>query len=312
MSWKSKKILLAGADSLMGKSLIAWSEKTGWDLTHDSGDSVDLLDASAVLSWFKKTQPDTVFLMAGKSGGIGANLKYPAELMTDNLSKTLHVLRAAHAAGVRRLIYTASSCVYPKEAPQPLHPRSLFQGALEPSSESYATAKLAGMVLCQAYQKQYGNQFIPVIPADLFGPDDFFDAENAHVIPSLMKKMHQAKIQKLDSVVVWGSGRAVRDFLFVEDAVSAILFLEEHFEGLGPVNISAGNETSINQLAVTLKKVVGYEGELVFDAAQPDGAMRKVLDGSFLRDLGWSPAFDLESGLQKTYDGYLEHETLRV
>lgn len=273
-------IFVAGSDTLIGRALVR------------------RLGARAVAGW----PADYVIVAAGKSGGITANQKYPADFCADNLRVALDVIPAAHAAGVRKLLYLASSCVYPKAAPQPLRPEALGTGPLEPTSAAYATAKLAGIALCQAYRQQYGAPFLTAIPADVYGPGGRFDEEDSHVIPSLLAKMHRAKRDGLPSVTLWGTGNPRREFTYVDDLADACLVALEKYDDPMPINLGSGQVVSIREVAELIREVVGYRGELRWDTNRPDGAPIKALDTTVLRSLGWRASVSLRDGLIATYN----------
>jgi GDP-L-fucose synthase len=240
-------------------------------------------------------------------GGILANSTYPADFIRDNLAVELNVIEAAYRAGVKKLLFLGSSCIYPKLAPQPIREEYLLTGELEPTNEWYAIAKIAGIKLCQAYNQQYGTRFISAMPTNLYGPNDNFDLQTSHVLPALLRKFHEAKENGAAEVVVWGSGRPRREFLHVDDLADACLYLMEHHEGSEIVNVGVGEDVSIRELAELIREVVGYEGELVFDSSKPDGTPRKLLDVSRIRGLGWAATIPLREGVEQTYDWYLAH-----
>jgi GDP-L-fucose synthase len=251
-------------------------------------------------------------LAAGKSGGIGANQKYPADLMLDNLLVQCQIIRSAHRHGSRKLLYFASSCSYPRSCAQPMQVDSLMTGRLEPTNEAYATAKLAGIKLCQAYRQQYGSDMISAIPGDVFGPEDDFDLDNGHVIAALMRRMHQAKMAGEPKVEVWGSGLPRREFIAADDVADAAIFLMKHYTGPAPINIGSGFEVTIRSLAELLREVVGFDGKLCFDRTKPDGMAWKALDSSALRALGWRPKTSLRDGLEETYRWFVDNGGARA
>jgi GDP-L-fucose synthase len=305
---KEAPIYVAGGDTLLGAALLERLRASGhWKLVGIPPDEPDLTHAGQVEDFFAAARPEYVFLAAGKSGGIEANQRYPAELMIDNLLTVSHVFRAAWDFGVKKLLYLGSSCFYPTNAPQPLREESLLTGPLEPTSTPYAVAKLAGLTLCQAYRKQHGAPFICAIPTNSFGPGDDFGANTAHVIPALIRKLHQAKVEAASEVVLWGSGRPRREFLFSQDLADACLSVMAHYDGDEPINLAGGKEMTIAELAEAVAEVVGYRGRIRFDPSRPDGAARKVLDSTRLRSLSWQPATDFFAALRQTYSWFLEH-----
>jgi GDP-L-fucose synthase len=296
------RIYVAGSETLVGKGLVRRLASAGYSNVVDTSSlDPDLTDGTRVDAYFAVTRPDYVFLAAGKSGGIGANQKYPADLILDNLLIQCQIIRSAHRHGVRKLLYFASSCTYPRSSPQPLRIEYLMTGPLEATSEAYATAKIAGIKLCEAYRQQYGADMISVIPGDVFGPGDDSGWEDAHVIAALMQKMHHAKVHGKQTVEVWGSGSPRREFIFVDDIADAAIFLMQNYSGPTPINAGSGEEISIKEIAELIRSVVGYEGRLRFDRAKPDGMPLKALDSSKLRAMGWRPQFSLRSGLEETY-----------
>ncbi|WP_017301395.1 GDP-L-fucose synthase family protein [Nodosilinea nodulosa] len=304
------KIYVAGGQTLIGNALLRQLEHQGYtQVFGGSADAPDLTDAAAVDAFFEQVEPDYVFLAAGESGGILANQRYPAQLMLDNLLVECNVIPAAHRHGVTKLLYLASSCSYPKLCPQPMEVKSLMTGPLEPTNEAYAIAKIAGLKLCQAYQQQYGVDFITAIPANAFGIGDDFGLESSHVIPALIHKMHRAKIEGQDFVEVWGTGSPRREFVFADDLADACLFLMAHYDDRVPINIGGGTDLSIGDLAQRVKQVVGYRGELRFDSSKPDGMPLKALDSSPLQALGWRPSTPLDTALEATYSWFLKQES---
>lgn len=303
------RIFVAGGSTPIGKALLERLRAEGFGrIVGAPPNEPDLTDAGRVAAFFAWECPQYVFLAAGKSGGIGANRDQPADLMIDNLLVAAHVLRESQRSGVSRLLYLASACAYPRLAPQPMKAESLLMGPPEPTSDAYALAKLAGWKLCQAYRRQYAAPFLTAIPANKFGPFDDFRADSGHVIPALMLRMHEAKLRGEDTVVVWGSGRPLREFLYVRDLADACLFVMRRYDGETPINLGGGVEVSIAETARRIAEVVGYRGRIFFDAAKPDGAPRKALDSSELFALGWRPAADFRSALEETYSWFCTHE----
>jgi len=303
---KSGKIYVAGTDTLIGQAILdalkdqGYSNAAGGALSGDS-ESID--------AFLSANRPEYVFLAAGKSGGIGANQKYPADLMLDNLLVACDVIRASHRHGVRKLLYLASSCCYPRECHQPMRVESLMTGPLEPTNQSYALAKLAGLELCRAYRMQFGADFIVAIPANAYGPGDDFSFDDSHVIAALIRKMHEAKVSGAGHVELWGTGAAEREFIFAADLGAACIFLMNHYSSPVPINIGAlSQRVSIADLARMIKKTVGFAGEIRFDRIHSDGMPRKILDSDALRDMGWSPATDFPAALSATYDYFLQME----
>jgi GDP-L-fucose synthase len=305
---RSDRIYVAGSETLIGKALLRQLKAGGYAHVIDTGSiQADLTDGAQVEATFAATKPQYVFLAAGKSGGIGANQKYPADLMLDNLLIQCQIIRNAHRHGSRKLLYFASSCSYPRLCAQPMRVESLMTGPLEPTSEAYAIAKIAGIKLCQAYRQQYGADMISAIPGDVFGPDDDFDLEDSHVIGALMRRMHQAKMAGEPSVEVWGSGSPRREFIAADDVADAAIFLMKHYTGPTPINVGSGFDITIQSLAELLKEVVGFKGKLRFDTRKPDGMALKALDSSELLAMGWRPKTSLRAGLEATYRGFVDN-----
>jgi GDP-L-fucose synthase len=299
---RGARIWIAGGGSFLGCALARRLRADGYETLLGAGAAApDLRDAAAVDAFFARERPEYVFLLGGRSGGIARNQREPADLMLDNLRVETSVLPAAHRHGARKLLYLAAACIYPRECEQPMRPQALGSGPVEPTSEAYAMAKWAGLVLCRAYARQHGSPFHVAIPANPFGPGAETRAEDAHVVEALLVRMHEARERRDPEVVVWGTGRAVRDWLFVDDLADACLFLMRRYEGQEPINVSAGAETSIAEIAERIRKLVGFQGRLRFDASRPDGAPRKVLDGEPLRRLGWAPRASLDEALAATY-----------
>lgn len=305
---RESKVFVAGGNALVGAALVQLLGKCGFkNLVGVGPDEPQLTDAWPVEAFFKDERPEYVFLVAGKSGGIGLNRARPAELMLDNLRVTTNVIDSAQRHGVTKLLYLASCCAYPKMAPQPLRVEALMTGLLEPTSEAYATAKLAGWKLCQAYRQQFGCRYITAFPANPFGPNDDFGVDSGHVIPALIRRAHQAKLQNAPVLEIWGTGSPRREFIFSRDLADACLFAMRHYEGDEPLNLGGGDVLSIAEAARMVAEEVGFQGRLVFDSSMPDGAPLKALDASRLCSLGWQPATDFRSAVAETYRWFLQH-----
>lgn len=303
---KHARIYVAGGESLIGSALLRRLAEEGCDDLHGgSGQAPRLTSPAAVDEFFARVQPQYVFHAGGRSGGIAENSQHPAELIYDNLLSAVHVIDAAHRHGVKKLFYLASSCSYPRLCPQPMREEQLFGGPLEPTSAAYATAKLAGARLCQAYRQQYGADFIVGIPADAFGPGDDFRPEHSHVIAALLRRFHEAKLRGDQAVAVWGSGSPRRDFLFVDDLADACILVMRRYSAPEAINLGGGRDTSIAELAETIRRVVGFPGRLEFDRSKPDGMPLKALDATKLRALGWRPRVTFEDALAITYQAFL-------
>ena len=306
---KSAKIYVAGHQGLVGSAILRKLISEGYsNIVTRSFQELDLRDQIAVNEFFKKEQPEYVFLAAAKVGGILANNTYPVDFLRDNLLIQTNVIDAAYRYGTRKLLFLGSSCIYPKFAPQPIKEEYLLTGELEPTNEPYAIAKIAGIKLCQAYNRQYQTNFISVMPTNLYGPGDNFDLETSHVIPALIRKFHESKIKGKDQVVVWGSGKPFREFLHVDDLADACLFLMHNYNSSEIINIGTGMDLSIAELAYLIKDIVGYDGNIVFDTSKPDGTPRKLLDVSKIFNMGWKPRITLEEGIRSTYSWYQEHQ----
>jgi GDP-L-fucose synthase len=305
---KDSKIFVAGHHGLVGSAIVRNLENHGYkNLVLRSRKETDLTNSTAVAKLFETESPEYVFLAAAKVGGILANSSYPADFIRDNLAIQLNVIDAAYKNGVKKLEFLGSSCIYPKFAPQPMKEEYLLTGALEPTNEWYAIAKIAGIKLCQAYRQQYGFNAISLMPTNLYGPGDNFDLKNSHVLPALIRKFHEAKMEGRNEVVIWGTGTPRREFLHVDDLASAAVFLMEQYDGAEIVNVGVGEDVTIAELAGLVKHVVGFEGNLVFDTTKPDGTPRKLLDVSRLSGLGWRAATTLEQGIDSTYRWFLTH-----
>jgi GDP-L-fucose synthase len=294
------RIYVAGGETLVGRALRKRLVERGFSGVVSDADP-DLGDRGAVAAFFERTRPEFIFLTAGKVSGIAGNQQRPADLMTDNLLTVTNVIPAAWASHARKLFYLASSCVYPKAAPQPFHVASIGTGPMEPTSEAYAVAKLAGIKLCQAYRRQHDAAFISGISGDAYGPGDDFSIENAHVAAGLLRRIHEARNEGRRFVEIWGSGKPRREFIYVDDLADACIFAMRHYDQPEPLNLGSGEELSIADLAQMIKEIVGYTGELRFDVSKPDGMPFKALDSTALRDMGWKPSWSLRSGLEETY-----------
>jgi GDP-L-fucose synthase len=306
---QSARIFVAGHRGLVGSAIVRNLESEGFgNLLTGTRDQLDLRDQAAVNYWFRANRPAYVFLVAGTVGGIMANSTRPAEFIYDNMMIHATVVNAAHLHGVKKLLYLGSSCIYPREAPQPMREGALLTGPLEPTNESYAIAKIAGIKLCQAYRRQYGCNFISAMPTNLYGPNDNFDLQGSHVLPAMIRKLHDAKIERLKQVTFWGTGKAKREFLHVDDLAGACLFLMQHYEGETHINVGTGEDQSVRELAEMVRSVVYPDAELVFDPSKPDGAPRKLLDVSQLHALGWRHKIQLRVGVEATYRWFLDHQ----
>ena len=305
---REAKIYVAGHRGLVGAALLRALDAAGHTrvVTRTSAE-LDLRDGNATAAFFDQERPEYVIVAAAKVGGIHANNTYPAQFIYDNLTIAANTVHQAHQSGVRKLLFLGSSCIYPKFAPQPMPEDCLLTGALEPTNEPYAIAKIAGIKLCESYRREYGCNFITAMPTNLYGPGDNFDLANSHVLPALLRKAHEAKARGERVLPVWGSGRVMREFLHVDDLAQACLHLMDHYDGAQTVNVGTGVDLTIRALAETIVDVVGGDLELQFDASKPDGTKRKLLDVSKLADLGWRASIDLRSGVESTYAWYLEH-----
>lgn len=299
------KIFVAGHRGLVGSAIVRCLQRHGYQhLLLRSSAELDLRNEAAVAAFFAAEKPEYVILAAAKVGGIVANNTYPAEFLYQNLAIQNNVIHHSYLQGVKKLLFLGSSCIYPKLCPQPIKEEYLLTGELEPTNEAYAIAKIAGIKMCDAYRKQYGCSFISAMPTNLYGPNDNFDLEKSHVLPALIRKMHEAKVQQQPSVVIWGSGTPRRELLHSDDLAEACLHLLLHFDEAGPINVGTGQDLSIQELAMLVKKVVGYEGELVNDLSKPDGTPRKLLDVSRIRAFGWQHRIGLEQGIGQVYAAY--------
>lgn len=302
------KIYVAGHRGLVGSAILRKLEQDGYNnLVYKTSKELDLRDKNAVDSFFENEKPEYVFLAAAKVGGIVANNEFPADFIRDNLMIQTNVIDASYRNNVTKLLFLGSTCIYPKLAPQPLKEEYLLTGPLEPTNDAYALAKISGIKMCQSYNKQYGTTYISAMPTNLYGENDNFDLQSSHVLPALMRKFHEAKVQEKTSVEVWGTGTPKREFLYSDDLADACVFLMNHYNDDEIVNIGVGEDVTIRELAETIKTVVGFEGELTFDTSKPDGTPRKLVDTSKINELGWSAKVELRDGVQRAYDWYLEN-----
>ena len=305
---KYTRIFVAGHKGLVGSAVVrALESRGGVEIITRSRQELDLTDQAAVRGFFAQARPQAVILAAAKVGGIHANNSYPAEFIWNNCIIQCNVIDAAYRNGAEKLVFLGSSCIYPKLAPQPMREEHLPSGALEPTNEWYAVAKIAGIKTCQGYRRQYGFNAVSLMPTNLYGPGDNFDLMNSHVLPALLRRFHEAKAAGLPEISVWGTGDACREFLHVDDCAQAVLYCLEHYDQEGIVNIGTGQEVTIRELAGIIGQVVGYTGRIVFDASKPDGAPRKLLDVSRMESLGWKAGTTLAQGIADTYRWYLEH-----
>jgi GDP-L-fucose synthase len=307
----AERVFVAGHRGLVGSAFLRRLRAEGYrDLLTAPREELDLRDQGAVDRWFESHRPDYVLLAAGTVGGILANSTRPAEFLYDNLMIHATVVDAAHRCGVRRLLYLGSSCIYPRDCPQPMREEHLLSGPLEPTNEPYAIAKIAGIRMCQAYRRQYGCDFISAMPTNLYGPNDDFDLESSHVLPALVRKLHEARQRGEPRVTVWGTGAARRELLHVDDLADACLFLMRRYDGIDHVNVGCGEDLTIRELAMLVRDVVAPEVELTFDLSMPDGMPRKLLDSSRLRAMGWRPRIPLRRGIEETYRWFVDNGPL--
>ena len=307
--YKEAKIYVAGHRGLVGSAIVRKLRQEGFsNLLTATSKELDLREQAATRDFFAQQRPDYVFLAAARVGGILANNSYPADFIYQNLMIEANVIESARLSGVSKLLCLGSTCIYPKMAPQPLKEEYLLTGPLEPTNEWYAVAKIAGIKMCQAYQRQYGSKFISAMPTNLYGPEDNFDLESSHVMPALIRKFHEAKTVNAPTVTVWGSGKPLREFLHVDDCAAACLYLMEQYEDEGIVNIGVGEDISIAGLAGLVGEAVGYQGKIVYDSSKPDGTPRKLVDTSKINGLGWRAGIALQEGIKSTYQWFLDNE----
>ena len=300
---QNKRFWVAGHRGMVGAAVI---RRLGSESCHILTNELDLRVQADVESWLAANKPDAIILAAAKVGGIAANNAYPADFLYDNLMIESNVIHAACKAGVKKLLFLGSSCIYPREAAQPIAEDALLTGPLEPTNEWYAVAKIAGIKLCQAYRRQHGCNFIAAMPCNLYGPGDTYHPEKSHVIPALMMKMAQAQREGAAQIEIWGTGTPLREFLYVDDLADALVFMMKHCSQEQHINVGSGSEISITALAGMIADVTGYKGKIIFDSGKPDGTPRKLMDSGMLRDMGWAPQTPLRAGLEKAYQWYLE------
>jgi len=310
---KHSKIYVAGHTGLVGSAIVCCLQNNGFtNLIYRDIKDLDLRRQQDVEDFFALEKPEYVFLSAAKVGGILANNNYPAQFIYDNLMIATNIIHSAYLHQVKKLLFLGSSCIYPKMATQPIKEEYLLTGSLEPTNEAYAIAKITGLELCKFYRKEYGCNFISAMPTNLYGINDNFDLENSHVLPALIRKFHEAKVNQKQEVVLWGTGTPKREFLYVDDLADALLFLMHHYENDEPINIGTGEDVSIMELASMVKEIVGFEGETVFDATKPDGTPRKWLDVTKIHRLGWQHNTKLSEGITKVYEWYVSQENIKI
>lgn len=305
---KNDKIYIAGHRGMVGSAILRRLTSEGYlNIVTRTLSELDLRRQNDVEEFFKVEKPDYVFLAAAKVGGIHANNTYPADFMYDNMIIEMNILHASHENNVKKLLFLGSSCIYPRLATQPIREDSLLTGSLEPTNEAYALAKISGLKYCEYLNRQHGTNFISVMPTNLYGPNDNYHPQNSHVLPALIRRFHEAKENNLDEVLIWGTGTPLREFLYVDDLADACVYLMNNYEGSETVNLGTGKEISIRDLALTVKKTVGFEGKIDFDTSKPDGTPRKLLDVSKLENLGWKYRTELEEGIKLAYADYLQN-----
>lgn len=306
---KQSKIYVAGHTGLVGSAIVRELHRRGYEnLCLASHSELDLRSQEATECFFEKERPKYVFMAAATVGGVYINDTLPGKFIYDNLAISINVIHAAQKYGVKKLLYMGSGCIYPKLAEQPIKEEALLSGSLEKTNEAYAIAKIAGIKMCEYYNKQYGTDFISCMPCNAYGPGDHFDLNASHVIPALIRKAHDAKKRQMQEIVMWGTGTPVREFIYIDDIASACVFLMDHYSGNECVNVGTGTEFTIQQLTEMVCKVVGFQGRITKDLSKPDGTPRKLLDSSKIFAMGWHPAIDFEEGIRRTYADFLEHE----
>lgn len=300
-----KKVFVAGHRGMVGGALVRRLANEDCEILTATRDELDLMDQAAVRAWMASRRPDAVFVAAAKVGGILANDSFPADFLHDNLVIETNLIEAAHRNEVGKLLFLGSSCIYPKLAPQPIKEEALLTGPLEPTNEWYAVAKIAGVKLCQAYRKQYGDDFISAMPTNLYGPGDNFDLHSSHVLPALIRKAHEAKLGGADAIEIWGTGRPRREFLHVDDCADACVFLMKNYSDVSHVNVGSGKDITILELVELVCDVVSFKGRIERDTSKPDGTPRKLMSDAKLQNLGWSPKIGLRDGIATTYEWFL-------
>lgn len=306
-----ERIWVAGHRGMVGSAITRRLRGQGRNVVTVDRSILDLRQQDEVEFWLRANKPTSIIFAAAKVGGIVANSSYPADFIYDNLTIQTNVIHGAHKAGVDRLVFLGSSCIYPKFAEQPIKESSLLTGPLEPTNEWYAIAKISGIMTCQAYRRQHGRRYVSVMPCNLYGPNDNFNLETSHVLPALMRKFHEAKVSGAKEVVVWGTGTPLREFLHVDDLARGVVWCLDNYDEYEHINCGAGYDLSIRELAETVGRVVGYSGDLLFDTSKPDGTPRKIMDSSRMRTLGWAPEIGFEDGIRATYEWYLENVAVR-
>jgi GDP-L-fucose synthase len=306
MASPQPRIYVAGHRGMVGSAIVRRLARENVDILTVDHIELDLRDQAKVRAWINAAKPDAIIIAAAKVGGILANSSFPAEFLYDNLVIETNIIHAAHEANVDRLVFLGSSCIYPKFAAQPMVEEALLSGALEPTNEWYAIAKIAGIKLCQAYRKQYGRRYISVMPCNLYGPNDNFDLASSHVLPALIRKFHEAKEQGAKDVAIWGTGTPRREFLHTDDLADAVAFLLDHYDSDLAINCGAGTDLTIRELAETIGRIVGFNGALSFDTTKPDGTPQKLMDSGRLAALGWTPKISLEDGIADAYRWFLQ------
>ncbi|MFL2770696.1 MAG: GDP-L-fucose synthase family protein [Rhodospirillaceae bacterium] len=301
-----KRIWVAGHTGMVGRAIVRILKRKSCDMITVSHETLDLTRQSDVECWMAETKPDAIIMAAAQVGGIHANDSYPVDFLMHNLKIETNVFSAAHAVGVKRILFLGSSCIYPRLAPQPMREDSLMTGPLEPTNQWYALAKIAGVMMAQAYRKQYGRDYISCMPTNLYGPGDNFDLQSSHVLAALIVKAHQAKESCSESLEIWGTGAPTREFLYVDDMAEACIFLLERYSNSEPINVGSGNEITIRDLASTVAKVIGFNGRITNDHGKPDGMPRKLMESSRINAMGWRARMGLEEGIAKTYEWFLK------
>ncbi len=299
-----KKIFVAGHNGMVGRAICKKLQKENCEILTVEKSNCDLRNQKEVNNWMMENKPEGVIICAAKVGGILANDSFPVDFLEDNLLIQTNLIKSSYNVRVEKLLFLGSSCIYPKEIAQPINENSLLTSSLEKTNEWYAIAKISGLKLCEAYRKQFGSDFISVMPTNLYGPGDNYDLDTSHVIPALIKKMHLAKLEQRKEVTIWGSGKPLREFMHVDDCAEGMIFLMNNYSEDSHINLGFGSEITILELAKKIKEIVGFSGKIVFDRSKPDGIKRKLLNSKKINDLGWRPKIDLEEGLKKTYKDY--------